>query len=246
MNARENLHLAYVLHTRAFRDTSLIVEVFTPQYGRVSLLARGAKSGKKKQSLMLQPFRSLHVSWAGRGELPVLSGVEEAGGFMRLQGLALACGYYINELIYYLVPKQEPAVSLFAHYWPALQAISDAAHRESGLRQFELLLLEQIGYDPQLTHDSGTGAPIQRGTSYRYLVPDGPVAVVGENDTGGIVVSGDTLLDLDECVFNNPDSIREARNLMRALIHYHLDGRELVSRSLFSGFKTAPSISDRN
>lgn len=236
MDGRENLHPAYVIHTRAFRDTSLIVEVFTPQYGRLSLLARGAKSGKSKKALILQPFRSLHVSWAGRGDLPILSGVEEAGDFMRLQGVALACGYYINELIYYLVPRHEPATNLFAHYWQALQSIAEESSRDTGLRQFEFLLLQQIGYAPQLTHDSRSGVPIKRGENYRYLIPDGPVAAdsAGEN---GIAVGGDTLLDLSESNFTNPDSSRETRNLMRALMHYHLDGRELISRSLFSSFK---------
>lgn len=251
---RQQLQPAYVIHTRAFRDTSMIVELFTPEHGRVSLLARGVKTGKAKKSLLLQPFRGLHVSWAGRGELPVLSAVEEAGNSLRLQGQALACGYYVNELIYYLLPRDDPAPGLFANYWSIISSLDDLACRDSALRKFELELLVQIGYEPQLDHDYTTGETIAPETVYRYRVPDGPFAV-GHNAVGepgsmddanvdrtpaafqrGPQISGQTLLDLAAGSFNNPVTLRESRDLMRVLIHYRLDGRELLSRTLFKSY----------
>ncbi len=246
---RQQLQPAYVIHTRAFRDTSMIVELFTPEHGRVSLLARGVKTGKAKKSLLLQPFRSLHVSWAGRGELPVLAAVEEAGNSIHLQGQSLACGYYVNELIYHLLPRDDPAPGLFANYWSVVSALDDPARRNAVLRQFELELLVQIGYEPLLDHDYATGECIDKDTMYRYRVPEGPYAVGSHSDDDnanlegpmtkrqqGLQLCGQTLLDLATGSFDNPVSLREARDLMRLLIHYQLDGRELVSRTLFNSY----------
>jgi len=276
---RQQLQPAYVIHTRAFRDTSMIVELFTPEHGRVSVLARGVKTGKAKKSLLLQPFRSLHVSWAGRGELPVLSAVEEAGNTLHLQGQSLACGYYVNELIYHLLPRDDPAQGLFANYWSVVSSLDDLSRRDAALRRFELELLVQIGYEPLLDHDYASGEMIAQDGVYRYRVPEGPYAVVGNADDSidachrsdsadaavdnvkashanssthlqkssvpqgsqqgsqqGLLVRGKTLLDLATGCFENPVTLREARDLMRLLIHYQLDGRELLSRSLFNSY----------
>jgi DNA repair protein RecO (recombination protein O) len=231
---RFDLNPAYVIHSRSYRDTSLIVEVFTAAQGRLSLLARGAKSGRQKKSLMLQPFRKLHVAWAGRGELPVLSAVEEAGGSRRLQGEALACGYYINELIYHLLPRFEPAAELFVMYWPVIEAIEAEATRESALRRFEFSLLQHTGYAPLLSHEWDSGEEVVAGQRYRYRVPEGPEATAGDE---GLMLSGETLLELEAQQFESLTHVKEARDLARILIHYQLNGRELLSRSLFNSMQ---------
>ena len=233
--ARQDLIPAYVIHSRAYRDTSLIIEVFTPTHGRVSLLVRGAKSGKVQKALILQPFRKLHISWAGRGELPVLAAVEEVGEFIRLQGASLACGYYINELIYYLLPRHEPAPELFVQYWPVVEAISNEITRDSALRQFEFALLDQTGYSPLLSHEKNGSAEVDSAVNYYYQVPDGPVRAEN-SESKGVPVSGQTLLELSSMNFTSLTNNKEARDLSRALIHYHLNGRELLSRSLFASF----------
>lgn len=238
---RVDLNPAYVIHSRAYRDTSLIVEVFTASQGRLSLLVRGAKSGKQKKSLILQPFRKLHVSWAGRGELPVLSSVEEAGGSLRLQGQALACGYYVNELIYHLLPRFEPAMELFVMYWPVIEAINDESIRDSALRRFEFNLLQQTGYAPLLGSEWQTGEDIVAEQRYRYRIPEGPeVADSGD----GLMVSGQTLLELDAEQFESLTFAKEARDLARILIHYQLNGRELVSRSLFNSLPNPGDVNE--
>ncbi len=236
-NTRQDLHPAYVIHTRSYRDTSLIIEIFTPTHGRVSLLVRGAKSGKVQKALVLQPFRMLHVSWTGRGDLPVLTAVEEAGASVRLQGQALACGYYINELVYYLLPKDVPAEELFVQYWPVVEALLQEQGRDNALRQFEFALLDQTGYAPLLSHEKDSDVEIQPTRDYRYLVPDGPVPAEVASQKG-VAVSGQTLLELAAMQYDSLTHIREARDLARALIHYQLNGRELLSRSLFSSFKS--------
>ncbi len=243
--SRQELHPAYVIHTRAYRDTSLIIEVFTPAHGRVSLLARGAKSGKVKKSLILQPFRKLHVSWAGRGELPVLTAVEEEGKSLRLSGQSLACGYYVNELVYYLLPKHESAEQLFVQYWPVVQALTEEHLRDHALRQFEFTLLEQTGYTPLLSHEKHGDTEIQAQLHYRYQIPDGPVLEDIAGNTG-IAVSGSTLLELANRDYASLSNIKEARDLARGLIHYHLNGRELVSRTLFTSFQSLKTTGKSN
>ena len=247
MNAGKSpLEPGYVIHRRAYGDTSLIVDLITPMHGRISVLAKGVKRGKAQRALLLQPFRSLHLSWSGRGELPYLSTAEEAGRPLTLKGEALACAYYVNELIYRLVPKHEPAPDLFAHYWQTLKGCMEENTRSSTLRQFEIALLEQIGFAPQFDHDIESGELVRRDMHYLYKVPDGPVVnpdtVSDASDTNlygvdsaqpTVAVSGQTLLCMSARDFSSVDTCRESLRLTRALIHHHLDGRELMSRMLF-------------
>ncbi len=236
---RDNLVPAFLLHSRAFRDTSLIVDLLTPGHGRVSLIAKGVRGGKHSRAMLLQPFKALHVGWVGRGELPVLTTVEEARSDFnsaRLQGQALACGYYLNELAWRLLPANEPAAELFACYLPTLLALNETS-RDVALRHYEITLLRQIGYAPVLEHDIDTGAAIEPGKRYCYRIPDGPVSA-GEHDPAQI--SGAALCAMAELSFGNETLLREMRDLMRRLIHHHLDGRELESRKMFRMFGNLP------
>ena len=233
---RKLLEPAYVIHRRPFSDTSLIVELLTPAHGRVSVLAKGVKRGKAQKALLLQPFRSLHVAWIGRGELPVLTTAEEAGQMLHLQGESLACAYYVNELIYHLVPKFEPAADLFTHYWSTLQGCKDISLRACALRSFEVSLLEQIGLAPTLGQDIVSGQPIDSSKNYFYRVPEGPVPAASAKGNG-IEVSGATLQNIADRDFSKPETLRQAKHLNRALIHYHLDGKELMSRALMKNFR---------
>ena len=236
MNAgRKPLEPAYVIHRRAYSDTSMIVELLTAEQGRVSVLARGVKRGKSQKALLLQPFRSLHVSWTGRGELPVLTAAEEAGKALHLQGEALACGYYVNELVYHLVPKFEPAPELFTHYWPTIQGCCEAATRQADLRYFEVALLEQLGLAPTLDHDIVTGRATDIDSIYYYRVPEGPVPANVANGNG-IEISGASLMNIAALDFSETATQTEAKRLTRALLHYHLDGKEVLSRALFKSF----------
>lgn len=236
-----SLEPAYVIHRRAYSDTSLIVELLTPEHGRVSVLARGVKKGKSQKSLLLQPFRSLHVSWTGRGELPVLNAAEEAGKTIRLQGEALACGYYVNELVYHLVPKHEPAPDLFTHYWPTIESCCHAESMQRALRHFEVVLLEQLGLSPTLDHDVISGKPTDPDSIYFYRIPEGPI--VSDSAKGnGVEVSGATLLKIVAMDFSDPQVQNEAKRLTRALLHYHLDGKPLLSRALFKSFSSLGAV----
>ena len=119
------LQAAYVLHYTPFRDTSFIVDFFTLEQGRIGLVARGARSAKSRTRALYQPFRPVLVTWiAGKGDLHTLTGIEESGPAMDMGNSALACGYYLNELMLRLVGKSQAMPELFAHYALALANLS--------------------------------------------------------------------------------------------------------------------------
>ena len=242
---RTSLVPAFVVHTRPFRDSSLIVELFTPTHGRVSAVARGVKRGKAQKGRLLQPFRALHVSWAGRTDLPALSAVEEAHAGVALRGKSLACGYYVNELVYHLVPRGERAETLFAHYWPTLESMTDPAQIDVALRTFETTLLQHLGYAPVTDRCTATNALIKSDADYLYHIPDGPRlldhSLPAGNKAASVKISGAALRSVGSCDFADAEHLREVKQLLRRLLHYHLDGRELESRKLFRAFSVGQS-----
>lgn len=233
-SGKVTLQPAYVLHTRAYRDSSLLAEVFTPEYGRVGLIARGARSAKSRVRGLLQPFRSLLLSWSGRGELHTLTGVEEAGRAPRLPGDRLIAGLYLNELIMRMTQRSDPHTRLFAAYADALMALEAPDRLEPTLRIFEKHLLDDLGYQLLLDREAGSGAPVQAGRRYRYLIERGPVAEA-DGEHGGVSVGGASLLSLHTENFTDEVSLADAKRLMRAVLSWYLGARPLKSRELIFG-----------
>lgn len=228
------LQPAYVLHTRAYRDTSLLVEVFALEYGRVGLIARGARSAKSRVRGVLQPFRSLLMSWSGRGELHTLAAVEEAGRAPRLPGERLIAGFYLNELIMRMTQRSDPHMRLFAAYSDALMALEKPGELERTLRIFEKRLLDDLGYQLLLDREAGNDAPVDGERRYRYLIERGPVAeAAGEH--GGVSVGGASLLSLHQEDLTDEASLADAKRLMRAVLSWYLGSRPLKSRELIFG-----------
>ncbi len=137
---------AFVLHTYAYRETSLIVEAFTSEYGRVAMVARGAKRPRSELRGLLQGFQPLLLSWAGQQELKTLVKAEWRGGLPLVGGAALLCGFYLNELLLKLLPREDPHPRLFASYESALGDLAAGAEQAPVLRRFELTLLTELGY----------------------------------------------------------------------------------------------------
>src|SRR6478672_7918420 len=151
---------AFVLHTYPYRETSLIVEALTERAGRVAMVARGAKRPRSELRGVLQAFQPLALSWAGAGELKTLAKAEWRGGLPLPAGAALLCGFYLNELLLKLLPREDPHPALFAHYEDALRALTEhstGAAQAVVLRRFELKLLAEVGYALALTHEAVTG-----------------------------------------------------------------------------------------
>jgi DNA repair protein RecO (recombination protein O) len=225
---------AYVLHSYPFRETSLIVEVFTRDFGRMALLARGARRPRAAIRGLLMGFQPLELGWAGKGEVLTLMKAEWVGGQPLLTGEALFCGYYLNELLMHLLPREDAHETLFARYAEMLQRLAadpSGKVREADLRRFEKALLQELGYGLMLDRDAA-GQPVNGEAFYTYRMEQGPVRL--EHDGAAAqVVRGKTLLDLAAEDFSDPRSRAEAKALMRTLMAYYLAGKELETRKIF-------------
>ncbi len=227
-----SLEEAFVLHARPYRDTSLLLEVFSREQGRVGLVARGARSGRKRLAEQLQPFAPLLLSWRGQGELATLTGAEPAGPALLPATGGLFSGFYLNEMLIRLLHRGDPHPRLFDVYRQTLALLGQGTDEEAVLRRFERLLLQEIGYGLQLEREAGSGAPVAPGRLYDYLPEQGPVPA-GEGASRGVRVHGRTLLALARDGELDAEGRREAKRLMRAALAVHLGDRPLQSRELY-------------
>lgn len=221
---------AFVLHAYPFRETSLIVEVFARDFGRVALLARGARRPRSALRGLLLGFQPLELAWAGKGEVQTLMKAEWQGGQPLLAGKALFCGYYLNELLMHLLPREDAHERLFSVYAETLRRFADGVH-ESDLRRFERALLQELGYGLTLETDA-MGIPLDPAGHYAYEIERGLVRLPRPGSSA-LSVSGKTLIDLAAEDFADPRSLTEAKQLMRALIAHYTGGRGLETRKIF-------------
>ena len=211
----------WVLHRRPYRNSSLLVDLFSAAQGRLAVVARGGQ-----REPLLQPFRPLLAHWGGRGELRSLRSVEAAGITVSLQGEALYCGLYLNELLVRLLHRDDPQPDLVNAYETALELLAVAdSPLDVVLRHFEMRLLDAMGYALTLQHDI-QDQPLQAGRRYR-LLPDQGLVVDASGPYAGAILN-----DIASGHWHD-DSRRIARDLMREALAPHLGDRPLVSRSLF-------------
>lgn len=236
MSARDLLRLeaqaGFVLHSYPFRETSLIVEAFTRDHGRIALVARGARRPRSSLRGVLSPFQPLHLSWSGRSELRTLIRAEWQGGYLALEGETLMCGFYLNELVLKLLPRDDPHERLYDSYQRTLTALADGPEREGVLRRFEMRLLEELGYAVTLDRDAGSGAPIVAQQRYVYLVERGPVEAEGLESGKGVELSGATLLDMQSGHYESAVTQQQSKTLMRTLIDHYLGRQVLHTRQM--------------
>jgi DNA repair protein RecO (recombination protein O) len=228
--ARIQLEPAYVLHSRSFRETSLIVEAFTREHGRIAVVARGAKSARSRWRNVLQPFRPLLLSWNQKSDLGTLTAADQVASPPPLQGQSLYCGMYLNELLMRLLHRGDPHVEVFECYRQVLSELALEMQPQPILRVFEKHLLEAIGYAMLLDREYSSGSEIQTQDWYDYKPDRGPVRCSGP---GKGRVSGAALLALHTENLSG-ENLPELRMLMRSVIGYHLGGKPLASLSLFS------------
>jgi len=227
---RIQLEPAYVLHSRSFRETSLIVEAFTREYGRVAVVARGAKSARSRWRNVLQPFRPLLLSWSQKSDLGTLTAADQVASPPALQGQSLYCGLYLNELLMRLLHRGDPHAEVFEGYRHALSSLASEAPPQPLLRVFEKHLLEAIGYAMLLDREYGSGAEIRPQNWYDYKPDRGPVPA---SRPGKNRISGAALLALHTENLQ-VENLTELKILMRNVIGYHLGGKPLASLSLFT------------
>ena len=231
MKRRTDHEPVYVLHSYPYKETSLIVEAFTRRHGRLGLLARGARRPRSAIRGMLLAFHPLGLSWSGSGDLGTLRSVDWAGTHRAPAGLGLMCGFYLNELLMRLLPRDDPHERLFDAYAESLRCLAEARDQEPVLRAFERRLLGELGYAPLLEHDAISGAPIEPGQRYMYEPDRGPVAVRGEHAPPA-ALRGQTLLDIANDDYARADTRDEARRLLRELIAHRLGGQTLHTRTV--------------
>ena len=222
-----------MLHAYPYRETSVIVEAFTAAHGRVGLVARGAKRPRSELRGLLQAFQPLTLAWAGSGELKTLVKAEWRGGLPLPGGAALLCGFYLNELLLKLLPREDPHPGLFTAYEDALHALTreDSAGAQAVvLRRFELCLLAELGYAVALTHEADTGAPVVAAERYHYAFDRGPQRTLREPGARWPVVRGAALIALAEARYPDAETAGEAKRLMRLVLDHYLEERRIFSR----------------
>ena len=225
------LQPAFILHRRPYRNSSLLLEAFSQECGRLSLVARGATPPRSRLKGLLQPFAPLLLSWIGAGELATLTAAEDTGLPAPLPPSRVLAGLYINELLVRLLPRLDPLPELFAAYQNLLAELATDSGEEPPLRRFEKRLLEQLGYGLTLDREADSGAAIVAEAQYRYVVDRGPLAT---SETGtGVLISGRGLLALRDDRFADPAVLNEVKRLTRAALAEQLRGRTLKTRELY-------------
>lgn len=221
---RVELAPALILHRRAWRDTSVMLEAYTRCHGRVGLIARGARRSKARWRGLLEPLADVRLSWSGRGELYTLSDVELERRFM-LDGNRLWSGFYASELVLRLSAREDPQAAIYDSLLALLQALHAGAPGVVALRFFERDLLDALGYGLSLTQEVETGHPVQAQAMYAWQPERGLYA--GTPGEGGTTIAGSALLGLARGRFDTRADIHAARRLLGAVIATHLDGRPL-------------------
>ncbi len=229
---RVDLQPAFVLHCRDYRETSLLIEVFGRDAGRVGLVARGARRPKSPVRGLLQPFVPLLMSWSAGRDLGRLVSAELDGPVTALAGSALFSALYMNELLMRLLHRHDPHPELYPHYDRALTRLRESQPVEPVLRIFEKQLLRSVGYGLVLDHDIERGRAVEPDTTYCYVADLGPIET-SDATCRGVRVRGRTLLSLEQERILDPVTAREAKCLMRYVLGTHLGERPLNARRLF-------------
>ena len=222
---------AFVLHSYPFRETSLILDVFSRSHGRLPIMARGARRPRSALRGVLMNFQPLLLSWFGKGEVRTLHKAEWQGGQPYLHGAALMCGFYLNELLLNLLARDDPHERLFDYYRATLLRLAHENDHAATLRCFEKHLLQELGYALALEREAGSNNPLLPETCYRYAVERGALP----EDAGtqaGLPVLGKTLLDMAADDYADPLTAQQSKQLMRMLLNHHLGGKMLHTREL--------------
>lgn len=237
------LQPAYILHTRPYQNTSLLIDAFTRSHGHISLVGKGVRTARSKYAGLLQVFNPLLISWSGRGELYTLTDAELNTSFLpspmkysSLKGKTLLSAYYLNELLLRFFHKEDAHPALFDRYAMTIHALgevvtSDVVNIESILRAFEKFMLQEAGYGLVLDHDIETGEVILADQNYTYIIDAGPTRQQDRHQ--GIQIKGRTLLDLAAENFDNAETLKQAKRLTRQSISIHLGDKPLKTRELF-------------
>jgi DNA repair protein RecO (recombination protein O) len=225
---------AYVLHTRGYRESSQLVDLFSRDFGRLGVVAKGTRAKRKPGGYQLQAFTPLSLSWRGKGNLKNLTAVEASGNSAALQGEMLYVGLYLNELLVRLLPEYVPHESLFDRYSDLIVQLSACDDPEPLLRRFELLLLDEMGYGFDMTTELVEDRPIVAAEYYHFTSDQGFMRI---DDFSQQIKErgfrGEYLLAMADDDYQLSEVRRCAKRLLRTALQAQLGERPLLSRQLF-------------
>ena len=229
---------AFVLHSIAYKETSLILDVFTRHYGRIALVAKGAKRPHSALRPVLQQFQPLEIHYTGKLELKTLTKSEWTGGVVPLIGDALLCGFYLNELIVKFLAREDAHESLFDDYHQTIAQLSMATDQfEKILRPFEIRLLQETGYCAPLDICQETGATLEPELDYVYQ-PEVGVRPHGFSDpVYWPILKGKHFSSLAKFYLEDPETLQLSKPLMRFLLGLHLQDQVLMTRQILIDLK---------
>lgn len=234
---------AFVLHSYAYRETSLIVETFTRIHGRVVMVAKGAKRPQGAMRGVLNPFQGLSLVWFGKSEMKTLKSAEQEQILPQLSGAALLSAFYLNELLLKLASREDAHERLFDSYAATITSLAmlPSGSRSSKevapiLRQFEVMMLQELGYALQLQEEADSHAPLCAEHQYLYFMERGPLSLRSSeqqsNTTACLQVQGKTLLDMACCDYRDAQTQSQSKHLMRMIINHLLGDKILHTRQL--------------
>lgn len=230
---RVELQPAYVLHTRPYRDTSLLVDILSQYYGRLTLVAKGARRPKQQQRSLLQSFIPLCVSWQGNSQLKTLIHVEAVDSRFTLENHFLYSAMYVNELLNYLLIPGDPSPDIFRLYAQVCHQLGAQDDLQSCLRYFEFSLLDELGYGIDFTTEITTGERIQLERDYGFVADQG--FIDSKYCDSGILAyyKGEWLLSIAQHQYHDEHVRRAAKTLSRLALGLQLGDKTLKSRELF-------------
>lgn len=230
----EGWQRAFVLHSRPWSETSLLLDLFSEESGRVRLIAKGARSKRSSLKGSLQPFTPLLVRWSGRGDVKTLRSAEAVSLALPLTSIHLYSGLYVNELLARVLEQETRFSELFFEYLHCIQALAGGhGSPEPALRRFELALLGHLGYGVDFLHCAGSGEPVSDTMTYRYREEKGFIASLVVDNTS---FTGRELRAFAERDFPDAATLRAAKRFTRIALKPYLGGKPLKSRELFRQF----------
>ena len=226
----ENWQRAFVLHTRTQTESSLLVDLFIENGGKITVLAKGARRKNSSLKGLLQPFTPLIVQYSGKGNIKILRQVEAMSLTLPLVSVSLYSAFYLNELLHRVLIADTEMPTLFDDYLKSLQQLAQQAPAENVLRTFELSLLENMGYYVDFFHCSATGDDIVESMYYQYQSEKGFISSLLRNSTS---FTGEQVLALGKRDFSTPDTLKAAKRFTRMALKPYVGSKPFKSRELF-------------
>ncbi|WP_060990048.1 DNA repair protein RecO [Photobacterium leiognathi] len=226
----EGLQRCFVLHSRPYSETSLILDVFSEDHGRLTLLSKGARRKRSNLKGTLQPFTPLFMKWSGKGAMPVLTHAEPISIGLPMRSYILYSAMYVNEILVRVLGNHTPYPQLFLDYLNVLRELAQADNPEPALRRFELSLLHHLGYGIDFLHCAGSGLGVEDDMTYNYREQQGFIASM---KIGQMTFKGNELKAIATRCFETPEQLRAAKRFTRMALKPYLGSKPLKSRELF-------------